>query len=98
MEPSTCCAYSVSRVELHPTRCSSVGILVNFGPFIAYTNIDTESLNILREYINDVMKWVSNSFTDQWLTIGRWMIREQKRLFVKEYETTTTQYQNLSRT
>ena len=28
----------------------------------------------------------------------RWMIREQKRLFVKEYETTTTQYQNLSRT
>jgi len=31
---------------------------VNFGPFIAYTNIDTESLNILREYINDVMKWV----------------------------------------
>ena len=29
---------------------------VNFGPFIAYTNIDTESLNILREYINDIMK------------------------------------------
>lgn len=28
----------------------------------------------------------------------RWMIKEQKRLFVKEYETTTTQYQNLSRT
>ncbi|KAL1407517.1 Esa1p-associated factor [Vanrija albida] len=58
-------------------------LFVNFGPFIAYTNIDTESLNILREYINDIMKW---------------MIREQKRLFVKEYETTTTQYQNLSRT
>lgn len=30
--------------------------LVNFGPFIAYTNIDTESLNILREYINDIMQ------------------------------------------
>lgn len=58
-------------------------LFVNFGPFIAYTNIDPESLNILREYINDIMKW---------------MIREQKRLFVKEYETTTTQYQNLSRT
>lgn len=29
---------------------------VNFGPFIAYTNIDTESLNILREYINEIMK------------------------------------------
>ncbi|KAL7421050.1 Esa1p-associated factor [Cryptotrichosporon argae] len=58
-------------------------LFVNFGPFIAYTNIDTESLNILREYINDIMKW---------------MIKEQKRLFVKEYETTTTQYQNLSRT
>jgi len=26
------------------------------------------------------------------------MIKEQKRLFVKEYETTTTQYQSLSRT
>lgn len=58
-------------------------LFVNFGPFIAYTNIDPESLNILREYINDIMKW---------------MIKEQKRLFVKEYETTTTQYQNLSRT
>lgn len=58
-------------------------LFVNFGPFIAYTNIDTESLNILREYINDIMKW---------------MIKEQKRLFVKEYETTTTQYQSLSRT
>lgn len=58
-------------------------LFVNFGPFIAYTNIDTESLNILREYINDIMKW---------------MIKEQKRLFVKEYETTTTQYQNMSRT
>ncbi|KAK4689372.1 mortality factor 4-like protein 1, partial [Tremellales sp. Uapishka_1] len=58
-------------------------LFVNFGPFIAYTNIDTESLNILREYINDLMKW---------------MIKEQKRLFVKDYETTTTQYQNLSRT
>lgn len=31
-------------------------VIVNFGPFIAYTNIDTESLNILREYINDIMK------------------------------------------
>lgn len=31
-------------------------LTVNFGPFIAYTNIDTESLNILREYINDIMK------------------------------------------
>lgn len=31
---------------------------MNFGPFIAYTNIDTESLNILREYINDIMKYV----------------------------------------
>ncbi|ORX39254.1 MRG-domain-containing protein [Kockovaella imperatae] len=58
-------------------------LFVNFGPFIAYTNIDTESLNILREYINDIMKW---------------MIKEQKRLFVKDYETTTTQYQSLSRT
>ncbi|WWD06962.1 hypothetical protein V865_005059 [Kwoniella europaea PYCC6329] len=58
-------------------------LFVNFGPFIAYTNIDTESLNILREYINDIMKW---------------MIKEQKRLFVKEYEATSTHYQNMSRT
>lgn len=28
----------------------------------------------------------------------RWMIKEQKRLFVKEYETTSSQYQSLSRT
>ncbi|XAO25062.1 hypothetical protein I312_103871 [Cryptococcus bacillisporus CA1280] len=57
-------------------------LFVNFGPFIAYTNIDTESLNILRDYINDIMQW---------------MIKEQKRLFMKEYEETTTHYQNLSR-
>lgn len=49
--PSTCCACSVS-----PTPHSRVLMAVNFGPFIAYTNIDTESLNILREYINDIMK------------------------------------------
>lgn len=30
--------------------------------------------------------------------LRRWMIKEQKRLFVKDYEATTTQYQNLSRT
>jgi mortality factor 4-like protein 1 len=39
--------------------CVRIGvelILVNFGPFIAYTNIDPDSLNILREYINDIMK------------------------------------------
>ncbi|ODN97265.1 mortality factor 4-like protein 1 [Cryptococcus wingfieldii CBS 7118] len=57
-------------------------LFVNFGPFIAYTNIDTESLNILRDYINDIMDW---------------MIKDQKRLFMKEYEETTTHYQNLSR-
>ena len=37
-------------------QCPILMSTVNFGPFIAYTNIDTESLNILREYINDVMK------------------------------------------
>lgn len=31
-------------------------------------------------------------------TVLRYMIKEQKKVFVKEYETTTTQYQNLSRT
>ena len=31
---------------------------VNFGAFIAYTNIDTESLNILREHINDILRYV----------------------------------------
>lgn len=28
----------------------------------------------------------------------RYMIKEQKKVFVKEYETTTAQYQNQSRT
>lgn len=48
---SICCACSVS-----PLIRDHALTVVNFGPFIAYTNIDTESLNILREYINDIMK------------------------------------------
>jgi mortality factor 4-like protein 1 len=43
---------SIARIS----TLADVGAIVNFGPFIAYTNIDTESLNILREYINDIMK------------------------------------------
>lgn len=44
-------------------------------------------------------EWSSESeLAGECLTNPRWMIKEQKRLFVKEYETTTTQYQNLSRT
>lgn len=32
------------------------------------------------------------------MLIYRYMIKEKSKVFVKEYETTTTQYQNLSRT
>jgi hypothetical protein len=50
---NTCCVSSVSSSDSPEARKLTP---VNFGPFIAYTNIDTESLNILREYINDIMK------------------------------------------
>jgi hypothetical protein len=45
-------------IELAPVPRARLGLTgtVNFGPFISYTNIDSESLNILRESINDIMK------------------------------------------
>ncbi|KAG7530765.1 hypothetical protein FFLO_04807 [Filobasidium floriforme] len=57
-------------------------LFVNLPSFIAHTNMDTESINLLRDHLAEFMKW---------------MIKELDRLFQKEYENTTTQYQNLSR-
>ncbi len=58
MAQSTCCVVRSVDRGVSPGFCARRTDLpaVNFGPFIAYTNIDTESLNILREYINEIMK------------------------------------------
>lgn len=58
-------------------------LIVNLPSYIAHTTMDTESVNMMREHISEMMKW---------------MIKEMERLFLKEYETTTMQYQNISRT
>ncbi|GHJ88258.1 hypothetical protein NliqN6_4660 [Naganishia liquefaciens] len=57
-------------------------LFVNLPSYIAHTTMDTESVNMMREHIAELMKW---------------MIKEMDRLFLKEYETTTMQYQNISR-
>ncbi|CED83122.1 mrg-domain-containing protein [Phaffia rhodozyma] len=58
-------------------------LFVNLPSYLAGSNMDAESVNILRDQIQDFMKW---------------MIREQRRIFAAEYESTTTSYINLTRT
>ena len=76
---------------------------------IAQSTMDQESVAILREYVQELMRYVvhapfSHPFAQpeksKLLTIFpmySYMVQERSRIFQQEYETATTQYQNLSR-
>lgn len=51
---------------------------VNLPGIIAHTSMDPESVALLREHLNEFLAF---------------MVREQKRLFVTEYETPSPAYQ-----
>jgi len=58
-------------------------MLVSLPGMIAGSNMDPESVNVLCDYVHELMGF---------------MVKERDRLFQREYDTTSIQYQNLSRT
>jgi len=57
-------------------------MLVSLPGMIASSSLDPESVALVRDYVNELLEW---------------MVRERGRLFQAEYETTSLQYQNISR-
>ncbi|TFK51497.1 MRG-domain-containing protein [Heliocybe sulcata] len=49
---------------------------------VANSTMDPESVSIVREYVNELMQW---------------MVKEKDRIFQREYESASLQYQNISR-
>jgi len=57
-------------------------MLVSLPQMIAHSSLDAESVNILRDYANELLVY---------------MVKEKDRLFLREYESTAMAYQNVSR-
>jgi len=57
-------------------------MLVSLPQMIAHSSLDAESVNILRDYANELLVY---------------MVKEKDRIFLREYESTAIAYQNVSR-
>ncbi|RDB22352.1 Chromatin modification-related protein EAF3 [Hypsizygus marmoreus] len=57
-------------------------MIVSLPGMISSSSLDPESVNLVRDYVNKLLEW---------------MVKECDRIFVKEYESTSLQYQNISR-
>ncbi|KAG6874050.1 hypothetical protein C0995_006907 [Termitomyces sp. Mi166 len=57
-------------------------MLVSLPGMIANSSLDPESVALVRDYVNELLAW---------------MARERSRIFLAEYEQTSIQYQNISR-
>ncbi|KAI0086752.1 MRG-domain-containing protein [Irpex rosettiformis] len=57
-------------------------MLVSMPAMVATSTMDPESVGIVRDYVNELMAW---------------MLQEKNRIFVREYESASVQYQNISR-
>ncbi|TDL20426.1 MRG-domain-containing protein [Rickenella mellea] len=57
-------------------------MIVSLPSMVASSSMDPESVNILREYVHELLNF---------------MVKERDRIFQTEYETASSQYQNLSR-
>lgn len=71
---------------------------------IAGSTMDPESVGLVREYVTELMACVrslSVSFSPLLLcslgVYARFMMRERNRIFQKEYDSASLQYQNISR-
>jgi len=58
-------------------------LFVNLPELIAHTTMDAETVTVLRDALHDILKWIN---------------QERDRLFVGQYEETSSAYQNVSRT
>jgi len=57
-------------------------MLVSLPQMVATSTMDPESVSLLKDYVNELFVW---------------MVQERDRLFVREYESASLQYQNISR-
>ncbi|KAG5634164.1 hypothetical protein H0H81_003101 [Sphagnurus paluster] len=57
-------------------------MLVSLPGMISSSNLDPESVALVRDYVNELLEW---------------MVRERARIFLTVYDTTSLQYQNVSR-
>ncbi|KZP24228.1 MRG-domain-containing protein [Athelia psychrophila] len=57
-------------------------MLVSLPQMVATSTMDPESVTLVRDYVNELLSW---------------MVQERERLFVKEYESASLQYQNISK-
>jgi hypothetical protein len=71
---------------------------------VSHTTMDAESVKILKEFAIELMKYVFllvllllQVLISVYIFIDSYMIQEKDRIFTKEYESTSTQYENLSR-
>jgi len=58
-------------------------LLVNLPTMISHTTMDQESVNILRDYVTQLMDF---------------LVEKKDTIFLHDYESASSQYQNLSRT
>lgn len=77
----------------------TVTFSVSLPQMVATSTMDPESVTLVRDYVNELLSWVSVPLWNQSLSnnCGRWMVQERERLFVKEYESASLQYQNISK-
>ena len=74
---------------------------------IAHSSLDAESVNILRDYANELLVYVSTFYSmafwffsvcaETYVVSLRYMVKEKDRIFLREYESTAMAYQNVSR-
>jgi mortality factor 4-like protein 1 len=57
-------------------------MIVSLPQMVATSTMDAESVSLVRDYVNELLVW---------------MVKERDRLFVREYESASLQYQNISR-
>ncbi|KIP01536.1 hypothetical protein PHLGIDRAFT_32514 [Phlebiopsis gigantea 11061_1 CR5-6] len=57
-------------------------MLVSMPAMVATSTMDPESVALVRDYVNELMAW---------------MVQERVRIFAKEYESASVQYQSISR-
>ncbi|CAL1702403.1 unnamed protein product [Somion occarium] len=57
-------------------------MLVSLPNMVASSTMDPESVGLVRDYVNELMAW---------------MVKERDRLFIKEYDSASLAYQNISR-
>lgn len=75
--------------------------IVAMPNMVASSTMDPESVAILREYIHELMGFVSwlllLELDTQFCRLSRYMVREKERIFQITYDETDTAYQNVSR-